>query len=172
MDTNEVSLKVVCDTGPIIHLDELGCLHLLNDFKEILIGPTVRNEVQRNRQNVSSRIKLQIAEGSLKTPTNPTLLAMCRAFSLDAGEIECLTIMESVPDAMFLTDDAAARLVAERMGFNVHGTMGIILRSLRRRQMELKEVLDILESMPLKSSLFIRPSLLEEIKLKVRREFR
>jgi len=24
---------VVCDAGPIIHLDEVGCLSLLNDFK-------------------------------------------------------------------------------------------------------------------------------------------
>jgi predicted nucleic acid-binding protein len=172
MDVNKVSSNAVCDTGPLIHLDELGCLHLLNDFQEILIGPTVRNEVQRNRQNIFTRIKLQIAEGSPKTIANPTLLAMCRAFSLDAGETECLAIMERAPDALFLTDDAAARLVAERLGFKVHGTIGIILRSLRRRQMKLKEVLDILESVPLKSTLFIRPSLLEEIKLKVRHEFR
>jgi len=28
---------VVCDAGPIIHLDELGCLDLLNDFSPLLI---------------------------------------------------------------------------------------------------------------------------------------
>jgi predicted nuclease of predicted toxin-antitoxin system len=29
-------LKIVCDSGPIIHLEELNCLHLLADFEEIL----------------------------------------------------------------------------------------------------------------------------------------
>lgn len=28
--------KVVCDAGPVIHLDELNCLDLLTDFQEIV----------------------------------------------------------------------------------------------------------------------------------------
>ncbi len=28
------TLKIVCDSGPVIHLDELNCLHLLEDFLE------------------------------------------------------------------------------------------------------------------------------------------
>jgi len=71
MDTNQASLNAVCDTGPLIHLDELGCLDLLNDFQEILIGPTVRNELQRNRQDTFSRIKLKVTEGLSKTYANP-----------------------------------------------------------------------------------------------------
>jgi predicted nucleic acid-binding protein len=47
-------------------------------------------------------------------------LTLCKIFSLDAGEIEALALMEQRPQAMFLTDDAAARLVAIQMGFNVH----------------------------------------------------
>jgi hypothetical protein len=39
---------------------------------------------------------------------------MCRIFALDRGETESLLIMESHPDAIFLTDDASARMVAER----------------------------------------------------------
>ena len=171
MDMTKSPLKIVCDAGPIIHLDELDCLHLLNDFQEILIGPTVKNEIQMNQKNIFSRFNLQITEVTLKPPTNPTILTMCRAFLLDAGEIEALAIMEKEPEALFLTDDAAARLVVERMGFKVHGTIGILLRSIRRKQMKPGEVLSILESMPLRSTLFIKPSLLEEIKLKVRNEF-
>ena len=32
---------VVCDAGPLIHLDELGCLDLLADFSEVLVPETV-----------------------------------------------------------------------------------------------------------------------------------
>jgi predicted nucleic acid-binding protein len=35
---------------------------------------------------------------------------MCKIFSLDAGETEALAIIEKNPDAMFLADDACARL--------------------------------------------------------------
>jgi hypothetical protein len=34
-------LRVICDAGPIIHLDELDCLDLLNDFKELILPATV-----------------------------------------------------------------------------------------------------------------------------------
>lgn len=39
MDENEPRTirVVVADAGPFIHLDELGCLDLLADFKEVLI---------------------------------------------------------------------------------------------------------------------------------------
>jgi predicted nucleic acid-binding protein len=79
--------------------------------------------------------------------------------------------MEQIPQAMFLTDDAAARLVAEQMAFNVHGTIGILVRSIRRGQMSPKEVLDVLTELPLKTTLYIRHSLLQEILLRIKNEF-
>jgi len=79
MDRTKSPLKVVCDAGPIIHLDELDCVNLLNDFQEIFIGPTIKKEVQKKRQNIFSRSDLQVVESPLKTPTDPALLAMCRA---------------------------------------------------------------------------------------------
>ena len=34
--TETTEIVVVCDAGPLIHLDELGCLGLLSDFREVL----------------------------------------------------------------------------------------------------------------------------------------
>ena len=36
MERSRSSLKAVCDAGPIIHLDEIGVLYLIEDFQEIL----------------------------------------------------------------------------------------------------------------------------------------
>ncbi len=72
---------------------------------------------------------------------------------------------------MFLTDDASARLVAEQMGFKVHGTIGILIRSTRRGQRKPEEVVSILTEIPSKSTLYIKPSLLEEIILMIKSEF-
>ena len=43
--------KVVCDAGPLIHLDELDCLDLLGDYPEVL-GPEAvwRDESAREKR--------------------------------------------------------------------------------------------------------------------------
>ena len=42
-------LQVVCDAGPLIHLDELGCLDLLADFQAVLVPEQVWQEVGHHR---------------------------------------------------------------------------------------------------------------------------
>lgn len=166
------AIKAVCDAGPIIHLDELNRLDLLADFDEIILPDTVWKEISQHRPSALKRPGLSLMQPSnRKYPTDEPLRTMCRIFSLDAGETEALAIMEKNPEAMFFTDDASARLVAEQMGFKVHGTTGILIRSIRRGQMESAQVLRILTEIPFKSSLYIKSSLLEEIVLKIKSEF-
>lgn len=90
---------------------------------------------------------------------------------MDAGEREALAIMERNPQALFLTDDASARIVAEQLGYKTHGTIGILVRSIRREQVDVDEVLRILKEIPSKTTLFIKHSLLDEIILKIKEEF-
>jgi len=165
------AITIVCDAGPAIHLDELGCLDLLKDFQEVLFSNTVFEEINRYRPSALKNATLPFVQLSGEKPSNEPLLTLCKVFSLDAGEIEALALMEQRPQAMFLTDDAAARLVAIQMGFNVHGTIGILVRSIRQGQKSPKEVLDILKNIPNKTTLYIRHSLLKEIQLKIKNEF-
>ena len=39
---------VVCDAGPIIHLDEVACIELLSDFPEVLVPVAVWDEVAKH----------------------------------------------------------------------------------------------------------------------------
>jgi predicted nucleic acid-binding protein len=71
--------------------------------------------------------------------------------------------MQKHPEAIFLTDDAAARLAAVTLGYQVHGSIGILLRAIRRKQLSKSKVLNILRELPKQSSLHIRPGLLHEI---------
>jgi predicted nucleic acid-binding protein len=88
---------------------------------------------------------------------------MCKIFSLDSGEVSALSILSRSPDAVFLTDDAAARLVATKSGYRVHGTIGILVRSIRRDMMKPEQVIDVLQSLSLKSTLYIGSSILDEV---------
>ncbi len=40
---------VVCDAGPLIHLDEVGALDLLTDFADVLVPEAVWQEVKHHR---------------------------------------------------------------------------------------------------------------------------
>ena len=71
--------------------------------------------------------------------------------------------MEQRPEALLLTDDAAARIAAKSLGYRSHGTLGVLLRSIRRSQREREAVIAILRTLPKVSTLHIRQSLLEEI---------
>ena len=166
----ESATDIVCDDGPIIHLDEINCLDLLRDFSKILLPISVAGEIEKHRP-VALTAKLPFKILRDPNPADERLLSMCKIFALDIGETEALTIMESHQEAIFLTDDASARMVAERMGFKVHGTIGILLRSVRRGQKSPEEVLSLLSIIPSRSTLFIKSGLLNEIVLKVRSEF-
>ena len=58
------------------------------------------------------------------------------------------------------------------MGFEVHGTIGLILRAIRRKQLSAEEVVDILASVQQKSTLYIRPALLNRIVEDVKNVYR
>ncbi len=167
----EPAITVVCDAGPAIHLDELGCIDLLKYFQEVLLPSTVWGEINRHRPSVFNNKDVPFNQLAGKRPSSEPLLTLCKIFSLDAGEIEALVILEQRPHAMFLTDDAAARLVANQMNFNVHGTIGVVIRSIREGQKSPMEVLNIIKNIPSKTSLYIKPSLLQEIQFKIKSEF-
>jgi predicted nucleic acid-binding protein len=158
-----LALVIVCDAGPLIHLDGLNCLTLLNDFDQILVPHQVWQEVERHRPAALSKPELILQQVDVTISTQSVFQALVRAFSLDLGEQAALSLMQGYSDAIFLTDDAAARLAAATLGYRVHGTIGVLLRAIRRHQRTQDEVLTILRSLPAQSTLHIRAELLQEI---------
>ncbi len=151
------STKVICDAGPFIH---------------IVVPLVVEKEISEHRPSALQNQSLNINRSLERADIGEELLALCRIFSLDAGEIEALALMERNPQHIFLTDDAAARLVADQMKFKVHGTIGVLIRSIRRKLRKPEEILYILAEIPQKSTLHIKPSLLNEIIQMVKNEFK
>jgi predicted nucleic acid-binding protein len=163
--------SVVCDAGPIIHLDELECLHLMEDFERVFVPDVVRKEVLTHRGVGFEDSGVRWTGISHQLPVEEALQTMYRIFSLDAGEVAALAFMSKEPGLIFLTDDAAARLVATKLGYNVHGTIGVLVRAIRRDIMKPEEVIGTLKRIPLKSTLHIKASLLKEVISSVKQEF-
>lgn len=156
-------LSIVCDAGPLIHLDELNSTSLLNDFAQVMVPIQVWQEVQVHRPGIWEKPDFNCQKIEVTISSDPSFEALIRTFSLDLGEQAALSLMQQYPEAIFVTDDAAARLVATTLGLRVHGTIGILLRAIRRQQRTRAEVLEILPNLPNQSTLHIKASLLEEI---------
>lgn len=161
MAWNEGTSLVVCDAGPLIHLDELACIDLLEDFVEIYVPEQVWQEVKTHRPHLPAHPFLEI----IPTPilAQPSFRAMVQNFSLGLGEQAALSLLAKYPTAIFLTDDTAARLAATMQGYKVHGTIGLLVRAIRRQQRSKAEIVDLLEHISQRSTLHLRPSLLQEI---------
>jgi predicted nucleic acid-binding protein len=151
----------VLDSGPLIHLAELDALDVVCDFSSLFIPEAVRDEVGRH-QPAALEHSLNLHVISAPSP-HAAIRVLARTLSLDIGELEALSLMELYPQAIFLTDDSAARVAAEQRGFKVHGTIGILIRAVRKGHRTGPEVIDILQSLPHRSTLHIKPSLLKEI---------
>lgn len=154
---------VVCDAGPLIHLEELGCLDLLHDFEHVLVPRDVIEEVARHRPAAIKRLQEFVVPAPVVAPASPALFALCQTLVLHKGEVAALQAALGAPGALFLTDDTAARLAARSLGIPVHGSVGIILRAVRRGLRTHAQVLSILQSIPAHSTLHLKPALLDEI---------
>jgi predicted nucleic acid-binding protein len=169
-EMNSSPADVVCDAGPLIHLDELDCLDLLSDFQTVFVPEQVWREVENHRPNALKHPDVVMQRVSIELSENAPFQTLVRALALDLGEQAALSLMERYPQATLLTDDAAARLAAESLGYEAHGSIGILLRAIRRRQRTLQQVLLTLRSLPTRSSLHIRPDLLQRIITRVETE--
>jgi len=161
--TIEPSRVVVCDAGPLIHLDELDALDLLSDFAAVLVPGAVWGEVLRHRPRALDGSNCRLTRCATTQPAGSRLQSVARAFLLDAGEWEALLVLEERPDAILLTDDAAARLAARALGYRAHGTLGILLRAVRREQRSRRQILDLLRELPSRSTLHLSADLLNQI---------
>jgi predicted nucleic acid-binding protein len=154
---------VVCDAGPLIHLDELGCLQLLADFSEVCVPEAVWQEVKRHRPSALRHRSVPLSRVDIIPEPTPELELLLRSYGLHPGESEALRLMHQFPDATLLSDDLAVRSAAIKLGFEVAGTIGIVLRALRRKQRTRLQVLKLLRSIPQRSTLRIKATSLHAV---------
>lgn len=154
---------VICDAGPLIHLDELGCLDLLADFGSVWVPNVVWEEVNRHRADVFRDTQVNFMRVFPKQAEPPELQALVQALTLHPGEREAIHVALEDGRRLLLADDAAARMAAVSLGLPVHGSIGVIVRAIRRRLRTKQEVVNILRSLPKRSSLHLKQSLLDSV---------
>lgn len=91
------------------------------------------------------------------------LVALNRLLALHAGEAQALQIAQELGVNVLLTDDTSARLAAKALNVSAHGTLGILLRAVRRKQKSKEDILNILRALSIRSTLHVKRELLDEV---------
>jgi predicted nucleic acid-binding protein len=155
--------RIVCDTGPLLHLAEADAAHLLPRAGELYIPEAVGTEMKRYDANWPGRQWGEIRAAPLVPPYDLEAAAWQKAGLLDVGEAEAIQLMRQLRAHWLLTDDAAARLVAESMHIGVHGSLGVVLWAAAVGHLTRTAAEAALYGLA-KSSLWLSPSVLEEAK--------
>lgn len=153
---------VVADAGPLIHLDELDCLDLLSDFSQIMVPGAVWREVQAHRPLALQTSKAVLLR-SIVPNSSITIDALTPLYGLHSGEREALILCSASPLSLLFTDDTAARLAAKTLNISAHGTIGILVRAIRRKLRTKAEILELLSAIPRCTTLHVRPAFLAEV---------
>ena len=152
---------VVCDTGPVLHLQEAGVLELLGYMGEILIPPAVDQEVQSLRPEWATARPPWLRVTPLPDSLGPGVRQLRDAAGLGPGEAEAIVLARHVRADWLLTDDAGARVLASTLGLEVHGSLGVILWAAAAGRTDLPGALAGLDRLAT-SSLWVTPAILAE----------
>jgi predicted nucleic acid-binding protein len=137
---------IVCDTGPLLHLQEAGLLELLQKSGKVYIPRMV--DIEMNE-----------------------LYPLWRKHKPEWITIEPLLLAKRLKPEWFLTDDTEARIFASSLGIEVHGSLGIVLWSAAMGHMNYSESKKALERLS-KTSLWISKDILSQAKKALETMFR
>ena len=147
--------RAVSDTGPIIHLSEINLVKAFDIFSVVVIPQEIERELKNSKISMSKKIKILKLSPEFKDKVK----ILTNQENLDLGEAFAIVLAMQENADYFLTDDLDARNVAIKYNLQVHGTIGIILRAFREKIIDKKTVIEKVNELYLKSSLFITKDL-------------
>ncbi|MCW3998780.1 MAG: hypothetical protein NWE93_00900 [Candidatus Bathyarchaeota archaeon] len=163
--------RVVSDSGPLIHLSQIGRLQILKHlFGEILVADRVKVEVVDEGLSHGYLDAKAIGEafeaGWIKLETLPAP-ALKKAAKLAEGEGISLADAQVIlyaeeKKALFLTDDAVLSKLAEMYGLKTWGTWTLLLEALSRKLISAAELEKAMEELG-KSKFKLNPQQQQEI---------
>lgn len=118
--------KVIPDTSCLILLRKIGALNLLDQlYDEVLITETVLREF---KEPVSIPYKLAKIEN--------TDFFKLLSLQLDPGEASVICMASDQQDFLMILDDLKGRKVANTLGLNFTGTLGVLVKAKRNGLIE------------------------------------
>jgi predicted nucleic acid-binding protein len=121
---------VVSDTSPIINLAIVDQLDLLRQlYSKVIIPQAVYNEIVVEGVGQAGAEEIERAEWiEVKTVTDRPMVTALEA-DLDVGEAEAIVLALELEADLLLLDERKGRVVAERLGIDHIGILGVLIRA-------------------------------------------
>lgn len=147
-----MTLAAVSDAGPLIHLAEIDSLELLTAFDTLLVPETVLEEITAGGvpdgvSNLSYE-PIEVDDSGVVSNT------------LDDGERAAIVLAKREGIAL-LTDDLAAREMADDAGIKVRGSIGVIAVGHGYGLLDRDEAAERMRSLQRETSLFVTGAVVE-----------
>jgi len=140
-------------------LSEIQGLDVLFLAGEIFIPAAVEKELRALLPGWRSIKKIH--QASLDITYAVLARRLVQANLLDSGEAESIALARQLKADWFLTDDAAARVLAASIGLEVHGSLGVLLWAAAQKHIAKEAAASLLERLA-QSSLWISARILKE----------
>jgi len=165
-------MTVVTDTGPLIALAKLNHLHLLHVLYAHLIVPRfVYREcvvVGRARGYGDADVIEAFLEKLDCLPLVPASMpsALSSDVRLGQGEREAIALAEE-RQSLLLIDDVYARAVAEEIGLQTAGTLGVLVEAYHREHLSQDTLEELLTAIERRQDIWIHPTLCRRVRSQV-----
>ena len=128
----EVS-EAISDTGPILHLAEIGALSVLTIFRKVLVSDLVNGELLSHGIDLAverQRWAELTFEAKVVGPERVSeLLRELVAFRLHRADASIIALADDLRIGPILTDDMELRKALESRGHEVVGSIGVAVRA-------------------------------------------
>ena len=153
-------MEAITNSTVLIFLAKIARLDLLKIFKSIHSVNAVYLEVLSGKEiPASEKALLEVFfKKSLKIETP----AKIQILDLGDGETGAISLCVEKKQAVFLSDDKKARRIAKFLGIDCIGTIGIILKNLKEKNISKEEAKNIVNQI-IKSSYYLSVDVYAEI---------
>ena len=163
-------MVVVCNAGPLIALGKLNRLELLAELDgQVQIPRAVYDEAVTQGLALGMpdartiRLFWQAKGWPIVEMTAAALAAYKPHMILDPGETEVLALARTLPDAMVLLDDEAARTEARRLKLRIQGTLGLLSQAYYSGILSLPQVELLIQEIAARPDIWIGTRLCEQV---------
>ena len=138
-------MQAVSDTGPLNYLVWIGLASLLNElFETVLIPDAVFEELSEEHTPAPVRALTAAPPGWLRVGRARAEILQTISEPIHRGERAVIALALHECIGTVLIDDRAAVTAAIARGFEVTGTLGILIRAAKRGRVDLAAAFDLL----------------------------
>jgi predicted nucleic acid-binding protein len=156
-------MKAVLDAGPIIHLEQIDRLELLEVISSSYITEEIRDEVGKA---IIQKTDLEVKD--LEASSKDRAKHLSSKHGIELGESTAIALGKQLGLNYIFTDDLDTRKTAEKVNLEPHGTLALVTKAYSKNIIDREEAEKTVNLLYKDSSLFITKDLVKWTKEQIK----